>query len=221
MVKTPKNELSKSVSRRIDEILRLTSLPLASLALMSGINIRTLNAYYQGTVPITLASVLKICTVLSLDLNEFCDFKKKLSLNEQSSFLTAFKEKTKGKTPVNTEKGAIHFAQEKNEKGKKYRDQIIHIAHKSDYFERPRTLFQMLEDFYNDYNINVTVDTLKMILQRCIAKGFIKKHETPWRYGIGYSLPKRTWVYFKDEKLLLKDPKKIFGYNWISDSIVV
>lgn len=218
MVKKPKNEFSKSVSRRIDEILRLTTLPLKSFAQMSGISIRSLNAYHQGTVPITLASVLKICTFLSLDLHEFCDFKKKLSLNKQS---LAFIEKNRCEIFDSNAENVRRLTQEKYEKDKKDRDKIIHIAQTSDYFERPRTLFQMLVDFSMDYNISVTAERLKTILQRCIAKGFIKKHETPWNYGIGYNLPRRTSIYFKDEELLLKDPKKIFGYKWISDSILI
>ncbi|PUV22869.1 MULTISPECIES: helix-turn-helix domain-containing protein [Sphingobacterium] len=80
MVKTAKkNELSKSVSGRIDEILRFTKLPIQELAHMTGINIRSLKGYQIGSIPITLESVLKICTALSIDFHDFCDFNKRLS----------------------------------------------------------------------------------------------------------------------------------------------
>ncbi|MEI2275584.1 hypothetical protein OHD16_25910 [Sphingobacterium sp. ML3W] len=221
MGKKPKNELSKSVSHRIDEILRLTKLPIQEFASISGINIRSLRGYHAGGIPITLESILKICTALSINFHDFCDFNKKLSLKGQPPPIASPIKLNKFKKPSDNAAEVIRLAkQEKSEKNKEYRDQITNITRTSDYFLRPRTLFQMVVDFSVDYDINITPERLKAILQQCIAKGFIKKHQTPWDYGIGYHRQKRIWIYFKNEKDLLKDPEKIFGYNWIRDSIL-
>jgi len=222
MGKKLKNELSKSVSRRIDEILRLTKLPIQEFASISGINIRSLRGYQAGGIPITLESILKICTALSINFHDFCDFNKKLSLKGQQPPIASPIKLNKFKKPSDNAAEVIRLAkQEKSEKNKEYRDQITNITRTSDYFLRPRTLFQMVVDFSVDYDIHTTPERLKAILQQCIARGFIKKHQTPWDYGIGYHRQKRIWIYFKNEKNLLKDPEKIFGYNWIRNSIVV
>jgi len=221
MGKKLKNELSKSVSRRIDEILRLTKLPIQEFASISGINIRSLRGYHAGSIPITLESILKICTALSINFHDFCDFNKKLSLKGQPPAIASPIKLNKFKKPSDNAAEVIRLAkQEKGEKNKEYRDQITYITRTSDYFLRPRTLFQMVVDFSVDYHIHTTPERLKAILQQCIAKGFIKKHQTPWDYGIGYHRQKRIWIYFKNEKDLLKDPEKIFGYNWIRNSIL-
>ncbi|WP_223584203.1 helix-turn-helix domain-containing protein [Sphingobacterium sp. GVS05A] len=222
MVKTPQNELSKAISRRIDEILHITKFSLQKLSRATGIDIQSLNGYHSGKIPITLESILKICSTLSCDFHAFCDLNKKLSLKGQRAAISTPLKRNKVEKLSDKATEAIRLsAQEKREKNKKYRDQIMAIACTTDYFLRPHTLFQMVVDFSADYDICTTTERLKAILQRCIAKGFIKKHESPWDYGIGYHRQKRIWIYFKNEKDLLKDPEKIFGYNWISDSIVV
>ncbi|WP_293942960.1 MULTISPECIES: helix-turn-helix domain-containing protein [unclassified Sphingobacterium] len=222
MIQIKKHELSQAVSQRIDEILSLTRLPIQELANLAGINPRSLNGYHRGTLPITLESTLKICAVLSLDLDTFCDFNKKLSLKKQRFTPVTATKKQKPERPLDKEMDAIQLQQrEKKEKDSILRDQIITFVHTSDYFLYPRTLSQMVLDFAKDYHLNVSEQRLQGILQRCIADGTIKRQTTPWDYGIGYYLPKRTWVYFKDEKDLLNDPKKLVGYNWIRNSIIV
>jgi len=221
MVKTPQNELSTAISRRIDEILHITKFPLQKLSRVTGIDMQSLNGYHSGRIPITLESILKICTTLSYDFHTFCDFNKKLSQKGQRPAIASPIKRNKVEKLSDKTTEVIRLAaQEKREKDKKYRDQITAIAHTTDYFLRPRTLFQMLVDFSVDYDISTTPDRLQAILQRCIAKGLIKKHESPWDYGIGYHRQKRIWIYFKNEKDLFKDPEKIFGYNWLRNSIL-
>ena len=221
MIKKQKDELSKAVSQRIEEILRMTKLPIEQLGRIAGINIRSLKGYHRGGIPITLESILKICAALSLAVNEFCDFSKKLSLKKQPSARTNAI-KVKSEIRMDEEKEALRFAQqEKYEMHKKHRDQILHIIHKTDYFLRPRTLFQMVVDFADDYKLYATPERLQHILQRSVAAGLIKKHQTPWDYSIGYPKQRRTWIYFKAQLDFLKDPEKILGYSWISDSILV
>lgn len=221
MVKTAKNELSKSVSRRIDEILHFTKLPIQELARMAGINIRSLKGYQMGSIPITLESVLKICTALSIDFHDFCDFNKRLSPKKLQPviFPTIQAKKVEESFAISTE--VIRRAnQEKREQHKKHRDQVTTIARTTDYFLLPRPLFQIVIDFANDYKLHTTSERLQTMLQQVVAQGLLKKYPTPVQYSIGYHIPRRTWIYFKDEKDL-KDPEKIYGYNWLGNSIIV
>jgi DNA-binding Xre family transcriptional regulator len=221
MVTNQKNELSKAISRRIDEILRITKLSLHELASLTTIDLQALKAYHQEQEAITLESALKICSTLSLNFNMFCDFNKKLSFKFQQSSFPQVPEKAKIKKRLEQESEVFDREQrEKNEKNKKLRDQILHIAQATNYFLRPRTLSQMILDFATDYGLSVTEQRLQGILLRCVANGILQRYSTPWDYGIGYSLPKRTWVYFKGEKDHLNDCGNIFGYNWISSTIL-
>lgn len=222
MKQIQKHELSKAVSQRMDEILSLTKLSIQQLSNLMDINARSLNGYHWGTLPISLESALKICAALSLDLNTFCDFDKKLSLKKQRFTVKTAAKKEKTEKPLDKKAEALQLQQrEKKEKDRQLRDQIITLVRSSDYFLYPRTLPQMVLDFSKNYQLNVSEQRLQAILQRCIADGSIKRQTTPWDYGIGYYLPKRTWVYFKNKKDLVNDPKKIFGYDWIRNSIVV
>ena len=222
MIKIQKHELSKAVSQRMDEILSLTKLSIQQLSNLTDINTRSLNGYHWGTLPISLESALKICAALSLDLNTFCDFDKKLSLKKQRFTVKTAAKKEKTEKPLDKKAEALQLQQrEKKEKDRQLRDQIITLVRTSDYFLCPHTLSQMVLDFEKYYHLNINEQRLQAILQRCIAEGTIKRQTTPWDYGIGYYLPKRTWVYFKNKKDLLNDPKKIAGYDWIRNSIVV
>lgn len=221
MVKTAKNELSNSVSHRIDEILRLTKLPIQELARMAGINIRSLKGYQMGSIPITLESVLKICTALSIDFHDFCDFNKRLSPRKIQPVISPTIEAKKVEESSEISAEVIRLTNaEKREKQKKHRDQVATIVRTTDYFLLPRPLFQIVTDFANDYNLHTTSERLQAMLQQVVARGLLKKYPTPVQYSIGYHIPRRTWIYFKDENDL-KDPEKIFGYNWLGNSIIV
>jgi len=194
---TKKNELSKAVSRRIHEILQLTKLSLQEFAAIAGINIRSLEGYAKGTTPITLEAILRICAFLAIDLTTFCDFNRKLSGQVKLSAIGQAAEREKRKQAATIAKKESSLAsQEKFEKAKKHRDQISLIVSSTDYFQRPRTLFQMAVDFARDFGIDVTPERIQMVLQRYVGDGIIKKHQTPWDYGVGVGRPKRTWVYF-------------------------
>ncbi len=218
---TKKNELSKAVSLRIHEILRLTKLSVQELGPIAGINTRSLEGYAKGTTPITLEAIIRICAFLAIDLTTFCDFNRKLSGQVELSAIGQAAEQEKRKQAATIAKKESSLAsQEKFEKAKKHRDQISLIVSSTDYFQRPRTLFQMAVDFARDYGIDVTPERIQMILQRHVGDGIIKKHQTPWDYGVGLGKPKRTWVYFQDETALLADPERLQGYNWFRTSII-
>jgi len=218
---TKKNELSKAVSRRIHEILRLTKLSVQELGPIAGINTRSLEGYAKGTTPITLEAIIRICAFLAIDLTTFCDFNRKLSGQVELSAIGQAAEQEKLKQAATIAKKESSLAsQEKFEKAKKHRDQISLIVSSTDYFQRPRTLFQMAVDFARDYGIDVTPERIQMVLQRYVGDGIIKKHQAPWDYGVGLGKPKRTWVYFQDETALLADPERLQGYNWFRKSII-
>ncbi|MGB3063250.1 helix-turn-helix domain-containing protein [Sphingobacterium thalpophilum] len=218
---TKKNELSKAVSRRIHEILQLTKLSLQEFAAIAGINIRSLHGYFKGTTPITLESILKICTILAIDLTTFCDFNHELSDQVELSAISRAAEKERRKQAAALKKNNQSVAaQEKFEKSKKDRDQIRLIVHHTDYFLRPRTLFQMAIDFAREYGLCASPERIQVMLQRYVGDGLIKRHQTPWDYGVGVGRPKRTWVYFQDEEDLLANPEKLSGYHWFRNSVV-
>ncbi len=108
----------------------------------------------------------------------------------------------------------------KREQHKKEREFVLFVATTSDYFFRPRTIYQMAADFSNEYSFEITAERIKSILRYIVADGILKAHKVPYHYGFGNKhILFRTFVYYHPDLDWNERPDLIVGYNWMSTYI--
>ncbi len=131
---------------------------------------------------------------------------KVLISNIKRGFLIHMKKKLEKKNSINKKKREQH---------KKEREFVLFVATTSDYFFRPRTIYQMAADFSNEYQVEITAERIHSTLKRIVADGILKTHNVPYHYGFGIPRLLRTYVYYHPDLNWNERPDLIAGYKWM------
>ncbi len=104
----------------------------------------------------------------------------------------------------------------KREHFKKESEFVLFVATTTNYFFRPRTIYQMAADFSNEYSFEITAERINSILRKIVVNGILKAHKVPYRYGFGYKhILFSTVVYYHPDLDWNEHPEQIAGYNWM------
>lgn len=145
------------------------------------------------------------------DLQLFKSFKS-LNYTIEHPIVMKMKEKLEKKNSIN---------KKKREQQKKESEFVLFVAKTTNYFFRPRTIYQMAADFSNEYSFEITADRIKFILRKIVANGILMAHNVPYHYGFGYNhILFRTLVYYHPDLDWNEHPEQIAGYNWMPTYIL-
>lgn len=132
---------------------------------------------------------------------------KSLDYTIEHPITMKMKEKLEKKNSIN---------KKKREQQKKESEFVLFVAKTTNYFFRPRTIYQMAADFSNEYSFDITADRIKFILRKIVANGILMAHNVPYHYGFGYNhILFRTVVYYHPDLDWNEHPEQIAGYNWM------
>lgn len=109
---------------------------------------------------------------------------------------------------------------ERKELLKKQREFVLFIATKSNYFFRPRTIYQMAVDFSKEYSFEISAERISHILKKLVADGLLKSHVVPYHYGFGKQVIIRVFVYYHPDLNYNDNLKQIAGYKWMPTYIL-
>lgn len=201
MGKVTNQELAELISKRILEIIDLAGLTVESLADFAGVSSSTIRSICRKTGSVSVDSLAKICEPFAIDLTDFFDSAKLLTIEgENLPHLKEFKEHLftgrETKTPVSP----MENNNSQSDYHRQQRDLIAYIVYRSDYFNVPKTLEEMVVDFRKDYKATLTVERLYSLLLKYLGRGVLEKKAVP-RASRRMPASKRPFLYFKRDNL--------------------
>jgi len=175
--------LAEFISKRISEILDLTSFTLSGLANFSKIPESQIRSYYNKRLVISVESLAKICDSLAIDMADFFNTTKGLTIaKDPHSAFNLFKAKffqsgqkffidePENRTPISMASQAEHRYQ---------RESIDHLIFNSNYFSEYLTIEQIIAIFKRDYNVNIEPNRVSLLLRKYVVQDYLEKKVLP------------------------------------------
>jgi len=175
--------LAEFISRRISEILDITSLTFSGLANFSEISEAGLLRNYKKRSTISVETVAKLCDALSIELTLFFNTATKLTIDTgPNSRVYLFKTKF---LPLNKsffidETATKNDAASSLSIGHRYQREIIaQLVFDSDYFLEHRTLEQIIELLKKDHQLSLKPERVTLLLRRYVAQEYLERKALP------------------------------------------
>lgn len=176
MKRTQNRDLANFISDRIDEILLLTGLTLEQLAIFSGVGTSAIRSYHSGTLPISVETLDKILTKTTIELHDFFNSQTTLTIDKNTQTkIDRFKRQQEKEEKLLVQEVKKSYKEKPTSTGRKReREYIAYIIYSTNYFNKPKTIAQMVTDFEEDYELILESGRIYELLRKYLGKELVR-----------------------------------------------
>lgn len=177
MAKTQNKELATFITKRFNVIMKETGLDYEVFASYAKIGTSSFRSYHSGTIPISVETLQKICDAYDILLCDFLNENKKLIIKDlvKNQALTFKIDYLAMKQQAIQEKH-VGFTEKPVGNGKKWeREMIKYIVLHTDYFNKPKSIAEMVIDFARKFDFILESGRLYELLRKHVDHNLKKE----------------------------------------------